>query len=1449
MIIFEGLITTDWSTNPLNPRTCGQFMSTNKGVGKIFFLTTILLLSSLFPLLSGTTTLELQKTSNVSPVVNVTTFTSGLSSTSMQSDMGGTAIIAHQSGHRLLNASVDVEVLPYSTPGVWFDTMQNAQAIGTLNNTSVIANGVQLQSANSGPPGSGNNSTMLFNAVQWSGSHSYDTLELRCGIASCGSITATGSLTILVRVLVVESGTSITASGAYSGGTAPGGSTIATSSGNSDGAGGAGHGGSGGSGGASGTGGGAAGSTYGNGTEGGSQGGSVTSSNHPTANGGYGGGYIRIIADQVHVNGTILSNGEDGTNGQAINGGSGSGGSGAGAGSGGSIFIKANEVNIGLNGAIQADGGDGGDGASSYCTGACIGFFHGGDGGGGGGGGRISIMTQISKYNNQGTVSVSGGTGGTGGQPYGTGSVGFTGSAGASGASSISTWTGYILSTGVVVDDGSFTTYPWSPNGGQITDGWVNHSASIPVNSSLIFTYRYTVSGLVNTTSSLWSDWNIGNITHQKLPRLTSLQFSYQFNRTGTSSPILNDLEVRWVRTHALTNIEMDLSSGVSVLGPSVLSLTSSTNATVMSSGNTHSASISLPVSSTPTSPLHLWVEWPSNSASDTIDIELGGATVYSGMLNSSLNGIDVEFSIQDLLNAWPSSGSIGVDGIESGELLVNISTTLATQIDVHHTQMSWSWTHTVDLEPSMAQYAFATCTDWYHASSSCLSEYNLHVRGDTIPFNFQGFTIKLQNLSLQWIDDIAPQISSVDHRIGLIVGDYIRVGDTFVMTVEDGIGDDSLSGSAWIHQGDSTKPTSPHYLSFFSGLNRYVTSFTTNEYDPLSTTQHYIAVELTDQNDNTLFTEQAYTFDIGPVAPSVTSLAMNAVNSTHTLSSESQSSQTWGLHEGGFEFSASALHNRSDFSASLTLTPAQGSSTVLPLSWDGNINAYSGIWIPERSDLGTWEVEVGLSESTGQQAIDADGYQNGVDLNIDLIDDTGPMLTSFLHENAIVLGEELLVQLEWQSALSEVVDGFVTVEFDGNEVSNKSIPATSAGMSSLTFQSDSWDIGIYSIDVSLFDEYGNADMSMNATSNFELLPMGPLVSGNIDAWLFDPSDLNLTLTGEHQFRYAQGFISLSNGEVMLLENYSVTNGVWSIELPLNSILQNTMSLLVKVCDATNSVECEEQQISIDGLPAIDYTVDYDCRGLSQPLLFNSTETLVSCTITHTNGTYPMQVSLTSLQASSFLQNTSALEELPIGGQLELSLLVSTGTEEGAWSQPWILSITNRIGEVAILQQTTTPFTITSDEEESNNEDEEVITTVESDSSSLPMLGGILVIFIIAALLGTLGFLKMKTKKQPLDDSKSFDSAVNAETGFITHTDALEDPTSSETPGTQVIQEIQGTQEIPVTPEATLQSSTPTLETLPTSTDEHGYEWYTESNGTNWYRLQGSGSEWYLHQG
>ena len=1414
-------------------------MSEAASVRKILFLSIILLISSLSPLFIDSSTLQLEKSSQVSQIVDVSTFSSGSSTETIMADIGGTAAIPHQTGYRLLNASVAIETLPYSTTQTLYQNMINAQSFGTFNNTSVTPQGVGLPNTNTGPPGSGNNSTTILTAVQWSGSHSYDSLDLRCGIAACGSITATGSLTIYVRTLVVAAGTTISANALSSAGSGSGGSVSATSNGYSNGGGGAGHGGGGGSGGGS-SGTGTGGSTYGNSTEAGSQGGSVTSSNHATASGGNGGGYITIIANQIDVNGTIQSNGGDGANGQAITGGSGPGGSGAGGGSGGSIFIKANTVNVGQNGLIEATGGDGGDGASSFCNGACIGMYDGGDGGGGGGGGRINIMTQVSNFNNGGTISLSAGSGGGGGQPYGTGVMGTAGASGTVGVSSSSTWIGYTIVSGVSVDDGTFITDPWLPNGGQIIDGWVNHTSTIPLNSSLIFTYRYTISGLANNTSTDWSEWNIGNLSSQILPRLTALQFSYQFNRTSTLSPSLSGISLNWDDAHVVDNLEVTLSGGSTLLGPLSQSIGYSDFATIVSNSNSHIVNISIPTNTIATSSLNLWIDWPINSASDTIEVMLGGSTVYSGTMDSQLGGVDVELTAQQLINAWPSSGIIGSDGIEMSQLVLNISTTMAVQLDAKHPQLSWSWVHNLDLKSSLTLHAFASCSDWYNATLSCLPQFLLQLSGDTVPFNFQGYALTLSNLSVQWIDDIAPQLSSVDHRISGSIGQPIRVGDTFAVTFGDVIGETTLSGSAWIYQEDSTKPTTTNQLAYFSALGRYYTTFDSSQFDHSTTTQHYIGLELIDAHDNVLLVEQAYAFETGPVIPSVTSIAMRAANNSHNAISESEDSSSWELDDDGFIFSVTSLHNRSDLSASVTLSPSEGNSQLIMLNWDQNESAYTGHWNADHSDLKTWQLEVDLSEITGQMAEDLDGYQNGVDYSFSLVDATGPVLTVIDHDEIILIGDEILVQLQWLSDPSELINGYVIVAFNGSSVENQTISPINTGMSSLLLQTTDWEIGFYQLTVFLFDEYGNPSQIGINSSMFEITPLAPLVSGDINGWEFDSNNLNLTISGQHQFRFTQGQVTITSAGTTLLDNQSIQDGDWSLEVSLSSILQETIELQIRVCDATDGNDCEQYSTSINASTSIQFSVEIQCTEVTQSLQMNTSETLVSCIIVNSNGTYPMQVVLTALQASSFIQEGTSEGELPSQGQLELSLLINTGSEQGTWSQPWVLSITNRLGQVSVLNQSSTSFTVIAQQQDENLTQ---ITTEGSSESSMGMTAIIVAIIAVICIIATIGLLKLRKVDEVQDDTKRFTSEFD-QAQYPQHQQV-------EQPVEQAVSEQQSVEQPQQQPQPTLQQNqpvTPAIDAIPTSTDESGYEWFTEQNGTNWYRLQASGSEWYLHQ-
>ncbi|MDE0954490.1 MAG: hypothetical protein OR994_07415, partial [Candidatus Poseidoniales archaeon] len=732
-----------------------------------------------------------------------------------------------------------------------------------------------------------------------------------------------------------------------------------------------------------------------------------------------------------------------------------------------------------------------------------------------------------------------------------------------------------------------------------------------------------------------------------------------------------------------------------------------------------------------------------------------------------------------------------------------------------------------------------------------------LQLSGDTVPFNFQGYALTLGNLSVQWIDDIAPQLSSVDHRISGNIGRPIRVGDTFAVTLGDGVGETTLSGSAWIHQGDSTKPAITYPLAYFSALGRYYTTFDSSQFDPATTTQHYIALQLIDEHGNVLLVEQAYAFEIGPVIPSVTSIAMRAANNSHSAVSESEDSSSWELDDDGFIFSVTSLYNRSDLSASVTLSPSDGNSQLIMLNWDQNESAYTGHWSADQGDLKTWQLEVDIAETTGQMAEDSDGYQNGVDYSFSLVDVTGPVLTVIDHDEIILIGDEVLVQLQWLSDPSELINGYAIVTINGSSVANQTISPVNTGMSSLLLQTTDWDIGFYQLTVFLFDENGNPNQMDINSSMFEIIPLSPLVSGDINGWEFDSNNLNLTISGQHQFRFTQGLVTISSAGTTLLDNQSIQDGAWSFEVSLSSILEEMIEVQVRVCDATDSNDCEQYSNSINASTSIQFNVEIQCTEVTQSLQMNTSETLVSCIINNSNGTYPMQVVLTALQASSFIQDSTSEGELPAQGQLELSLLIDTGLEEGTWSQPWVLSITDRIGQVSVLNQSSTSFTVIPAQQQDENITQ--ITTEGEGESSSGMTAIIIAILAVIAIIATLGFLKLRKEDEIQDDTKrftsEFDQVHQPVEQEIVEQQPIEQPHPEQPLPTQqpVEQEIVEQQPIeqPHPQQPVVQQSqpfTPAIDAIPTSTDESGYEWFTEQNGTNWYRLQASGSVWYLHQ-
>jgi hypothetical protein len=260
-----------------------------------------------------------------------------------------------------------------------------------------------------------------------SGDQAYDRLEIGAGgtlavsafdgtPGDAGSGTAgSGTVTITARSIYVRSGGIIDATGLGGAGTSPG-QSISDALEN-DSPGGGGYGGRGANGATNTLQGGAPfGTPTGADISQGSNGGgsrcrtvscSPCTVDSPRPQGGKGGGIIRLIADEIIIEGQVISNGAPGQDGGITL-------IAASGGSGGAIWIQGDVVRI--TGTVTADGGPGGSAGSAP---GCIGF-----GGSGGGGGRVKVSATT--FTGGGVIRAAGGAAGSG--PGANGRAGSAGS-------------------------------------------------------------------------------------------------------------------------------------------------------------------------------------------------------------------------------------------------------------------------------------------------------------------------------------------------------------------------------------------------------------------------------------------------------------------------------------------------------------------------------------------------------------------------------------------------------------------------------------------------------------------------------------------------------------------------------------------------------------------------------------------------------------------------------------------------------------------------------------------------------------------------------------------------------------------------------------------------------------------------------------------------------------
>ena len=1378
--------------------------------------------SACLPLIMEANSPDVLAADSPSKLVNAissSTFASGKLEESKQVGDSVEVYIPLEAGYSMTSGSVDVSLEGTEVSSIETYSISNGGLNGTMNGTVSDGSSIALQTATSGPPQSGNNSSLLFNSVSWSGVHAYDTLELACGIASCGSIVATGDLILYVNTLIIGQGTSIQADGLVAGGSGVGTSTTTPTNGRNDGGGGAGHGGSGGSGG--GTNGGSGGSTYGNGTESGSQGGDVSSSYHSAVYGGQGGGYIQIYADTVLVNGSIEADGGNGDSGSQSSSGTGPGGSGGGGGSGGSILIQTNTLDVGSSGLIRTNGGFGGDGADGVQGGIGIGMYDGGDGGGGGGGGRIVISTQSSGYTNSGTVQSTSGFGGTKGLRYGTGIDGVDGNQGSNGPVTTSTWPGYISTGNVTLNNGTFVSQAIETQIEHASFAYLTHIVSVPANSSLTAHYRWTIEG--NDTSwEHWSEWNDLPLNGISIPRHHWIQVKYDFNRSLSASPVLSAIALQTSAWTTLDDTTFHYDGIPTAMNYQNTTIGFTDSVVDTSSSQSHSFTFDIPFNATLLDDVNVWMGWtsigpPDHPPAHFYEAKIGSTVVNSSLLDWKEEGHNIVFDSQVLQYLIQSTTPWDDDeGMQWVTINVSVSMQGMTSMTFNHLWMPWSFSSTVEISSQVNTMILSECSSFYESTDgSCLGSDGSHkftLSASPPSAGTPAFSYTIDAPSFEWEDTYAPEIHFIQHRKGIEITPDVRVGESYSIVLFDVMDEPDLTvqllGHDWQESDGFENAT---VLSYDSSLKGYYRMMSTADLNADSTQQMNLTFRVFDNNLNELSPRPTYNLTINPSAPEVASLS---ITGTSHLTGGFDAA-TWDVDEAMFEFYVTDTNQRMSLDVNLHLTHQVMDAIELTMNWSDPYSAYVALWQPSRDHLGPWSVEVEMRENNGLADVDYNGLKDGQDATLFLVDSKGPVLSIVDFDDEVERGSPQFVNMSWSGQEGESTSGSISIVQGSMVLEYKSILSTPLNYSSLMFETDELEPGYYTIVIQLEDDMGNqAVHSGNGTYSFTVLP--PWVDGNLTVNSYN--ETSLQIIGNMAWRTGSGQITLVDTNGSISEQFSAINGVFEAFVSLENSIEPLMIFTIESCDSDNSEDCLTRDITLNFTTSFDLKVDSVCSVTNLTMETSDSAEAVSCEVFN-NGFVP-----TTLKFSHPLNASLVSEPLFLmpGESGRLSLSLANGSLDISRSIEWFLTVENDVYSPDTIDMGEVQITRSLPSKDIDSTNDKFLGETSGLSSFLLPVVGLLVILAIAGAL----FYRYS---QSVDRDEFSDALVED------YTSQSIEPAASESIDLTMHHYDQH-------PSPTI--SGPSADQEPTSVDGSGYEWYS-SGELHWYRNEGSDGEWF----
>jgi hypothetical protein len=388
---------------------------------------------------------------------------------------------------------------------------------------------------------------------------------------------------------------------------------------------------------------------------------------------------------------------------------------------------------------------------------------------------------------------------------------------------------------------------------------------------------------------------------------------------------------------------------------------------------------------------------------------------------------------------------------------------------------------------------------------------------------------------------------------------------------------------------------------------------------------------------------------------------------------------------------------------------------------WNTTDSAYSVIWEPEFSDLGSWDVEVYAEEPNGGE-IDEDGLHNGIDATFYLIDGIPPVILSATSTETT---DEVRIDVQWEIEPGDTVSVWAFIFGPNSEnIATKIIDQTSNGIGYTTLDKNTLSPGAYTAEIHVRDNFGN---EVNTTINLVDIPV-PLPIINSTNLSLSAVEESVILSGDVIFRTGEGTLNwVVDDEVWLVT--PIMDGSLFEQLSLSNLSNSSHNIVLEICSIG---ECENYSQIIDATPWWNIEIIAFCSE-------------ANCSSTNA-GDYPTTLRMISSKPSADYNCNETVVDPSL--TLDVSCMLKDGKEVGNYVLDWRLEAQNRGGYWLLLEEGNHTFEVVEPElEPVEVEDDETPTDETAGSmftgTTLGILGAMTLL-----IAGLLIFAFMKRREE-----------------------------------------------------------------------------------------------------